>query len=35
MFTAPIFLASATVTAEPMIDPIVPPTPMKPNRRLP
>src|SRR5215813_177413 len=33
--TAPIRLASDAVAAEPMIEPSVPPTPMKPNSRLP
>src|SRR3954453_2298261 len=34
MFTAPICGASAAVAAEPMMDPAVPPTPMKPKRRF-
>src|SRR5215467_1313611 len=33
--TAPMRLASDAVAAEPMIEPSVPPTPMKPNSRLP
>src|SRR5215213_1272268 len=34
MFTAPSVGASAAVTADPTIEPSVPPTPMKPKRRF-